>query len=73
MKWMNSLKIAVIENDITTISKLIKNVPEMTDLNEAKESLALIKEAILLVEFEKEQTLAAMNKLKQTKAFLNSH
>ncbi len=73
MKWMNNLKIAVVEKDIDIIGKLIKDVPEITDLNQAKESLALIKEAILIVENEKERTLAAMNKLKQTKAFLDSH
>ena len=72
MKWMNNLKIAVIENDITAIGKLIQNVPEINDLGQAKESLALIKEAILLVEEEKKKTLKTMQKLKQTKAFLSS-
>lgn len=72
MKWMNNLKIAVIENDITAIGKLIQNVPEINDLDQAKESLALIKEAILIVELEKEKTLKTMQKLKQTKAFLSS-
>jgi len=69
---MSSLKIAVIENDITAIGKLIKNVPEINNLDEAKASLALIKEAITLVETEKKEVLKTMNKLKQTKAFLSS-
>jgi len=72
MQWLNNLKIAVIENDITAIGKLIQNVPEINDIYQAQESLALIKEAILLVENEKEKTLKAMQKIKQTKAFLSS-
>jgi len=72
MQWLNNLKIAVIENDITAIGKLIQNVPEIRDIHQAQESLALIKEAILLVENEKMQTLQTMQKIKQTKTFLSS-
>jgi len=72
MQWLNNLKIAVIENDITAIGNLIKNMPKIDDLHQAKESLALIKEAISLVEVEKEKALKTMQKIKQTKAFLSS-
>lgn len=72
MQWLNNLKIAVIENDITAIGKLIQDVPNISNLDQAKESLALIKEAILLVEIEKKQTLKTMQKIKKTKAFLSS-
>jgi len=73
MKWTNSLKIAVIEEDITAIGKLIQNIPEISDLDKAQEALSLIKQAISIVEKEQSKALAAMNKIKQTKAFLNSH
>lgn len=71
-KWVNNLKIAVIEKNITAIDKLIQNIPEISDLNIARESIALIKQATLIVEAEKKQTLETMQKIKKTKAFLSS-
>lgn len=73
MNWITNLKLAVIEKDIVTIGKIIKDVPNIKDMAKAQETLALINEAILIVENEKSKALKAMNKLKQTKAFLESH
>lgn len=73
MNWTTDLKLAVIDKDITTIGKLIKDVPNIEDMAKAQEALALINEAISIVEDEKSKALIAMNKLKQTKAFLESH
>jgi hypothetical protein len=73
MKWINSLKIAVIEENITAIGKLMQSMPQISDLQEAQESLALISQAISLVEREQTKALDAMKKIKQTKAFLESH
>jgi len=72
MRWLNSLKISVINNDINNIGKLINEMPNITELAEAKEALALIKEAITIVDMEKQNTLNTLNKIKQTKAFLES-
>jgi len=73
MKWISDLKLAIIQKDITTIGKLIKDVPQITEMNEAKKTLALINEAINIVENEKSKALVTMNKIKQTKAFLESN
>ena len=69
---MNNLKIAVIENDIEHIGRLIQNVPSFTDLDEAKEALVLIQESIILVDTEKTKMMEIMKKIKQTQAFLQN-
>jgi len=73
MQWLNSLKLAVINKDINSIHKHISDIPEITDMANAQEALALIKESINIVEKEKENALEQINKIKQTKAFLNNH
>ena len=70
--WMNNLKVAIIENDIEHIGRLIQEVPTFTDLDEAKAALALIQESIRLVDIEKIKLVEVMKKIKQTKAFLQS-
>ncbi len=72
MQWPNNLKIAVIENDIVTIGKLIQNVPAFEDIDEAREALALIQESMKLVDEEKTKMIETMKKMKQTKAFLQN-
>ena len=72
MKWLNSLKIAIIEENINQIGTLIEELPTFDSKLEAQEALALLSEATKVVEHHKTKTLAAMNKIKQTKAFLNS-
>ncbi len=73
MKWLNKLKIAVIQEDITAISTLIKELPEFNDLEKAKEALALVGRAIEIVDLKKAETLKEMNKIKTIKEFvLNS-
>ena len=72
MQWPNNLKIAVIENDIVTIGKLIQNVPAFEDIDEAREALALIQESMKLVDEEKTKMIETTKKMKQTKAFLQN-
>ena len=72
MQWTNNLKIAVIENDIVTIGKLIQEVPAFEDIDEAREALALIQESMKLVDEEKTKMIETMKKMKQTKAFLQN-
>jgi len=69
---LNNLKIAVVDKNIENIGMLITNVPYITNMNEAQEALALINQAISIVEDEKLKTLEIMNKIKQSKAFLSS-
>ena len=73
MMWLNNLKIAVINKNIENINKLIIKIPEIKDLDNAQEALALIQESIYIVENEKEKALNEIKKIKQTKAFLDNH
>jgi len=74
LKWLNDLKIAVIEENIEKIEKLMNQFPNsFDDLAKANEALALTKKAIELVEIEKSKTLKEMKKIKKIKEFvLNS-
>ncbi len=72
MSWINDLKIAVIEEDIENITTIADSLPKFKDINDAKEALNLIQEAIKIIKSKKEETLDIMNKIKQTKAFLTS-
>ena len=72
MSWINDLKIAVIEEDIDNITAITDSLPKFKDMNDAKEALTLIQEAIKIIKSKKEETLDIMNKIKQTKAFLTS-
>ncbi len=72
LKWLNDLKLAIINQEINNIGELMKNIPSIEEMDEATEALALINEAIAIVEKERERTLKTMNKIKQTKAFLKS-
>ncbi len=71
MKWLSDLKIAIIEENIDEISKMIKTLPEFKDLDKAKEALSLVSEAINLANEKKEEMLKIMNKIRKTKEFLN--
>jgi len=72
MSWINDLKIAVIEEDIDNITSIADSLPKFQNMNDAKEALSLIQEAIEIVKNKKEETLDIMNKIKQTKTFLTS-
>ncbi len=71
MKWVNNLKIAIIEEDTDNISKVLDRLPNFKDLDEAKEALSLIQTALDLVKKKKQEVLETMNKIKKTKEFLN--
>ena len=73
MAWLNSIKIAIIEEDIEKIETLTKELPSFDSKQKAQEALALIGEAIKVVDSEKQKTLKTMKKIRQTKAFLESH
>ena len=70
MPWMSDLTLAIIEEDVATIGKLMQTPPSFEDIPTAERALALIALAIELVDKQKNETLATMQKIKQTKAFL---
>jgi archaellum component FlaC len=73
-KWLNSLKIAIINNDLNKIKQYSKrDVPYFDSINEAKEALSLIKEAISILEKEKKIVAKKLNSLKQTQKYTQSY
>ena len=72
MQWMNDLKVAIIEKNVSKIGQLIDDAPlfEKEEIEIKKEAFALISEAMTLLEKYKNETLTIMQKIKQTKAFL---
>ena len=72
MSWIETFTIAIVEENHTKIGKLIYEMPEFKDINEAKCARALIKEALHLMETEKNKTQDSMEKLKRTRAFITS-
>lgn len=73
MKWIEKLKLAVIERNVSQIETLsVQMVPKFESKAQAQEALALLQEAIQIVDDEKKKTLDTMNKIKKTKAFLSS-
>jgi len=77
-EWINSLKIAIINNDLKKIEEYSKrNIPEFSSIEEAKEALSLIKNATNILEKEKNKIKNKMNQIKQTQKykneFYNSH
>lgn len=72
MIWKNKFKVAIIDEDVVALEKLIYSIPKVDTVEEAKETLALIQEALIVVENAKEKTLQIMNKIKKTKSFLKN-
>lgn len=69
MKWLNDLKIAVIEENVEKIDLLTKEVPKFESIVRAKEALALINQAIAITDQKRSETLDVIKKLRQTKSF----
>ncbi len=71
MKWLNDLKIAVIEENIDKIEKLMNIFPDsFENTAKANEALALTKRAIEIIENKKAQTLKEMKKIKKIREFV---
>ncbi len=74
-EWINSLKIAIINNDLEKIKKYSKrDIPSFDSIEEAKETLSLIENATNILKKEKEKISKNMQALKQAKKFTqNNH
>jgi len=71
MKWLNSFKIAIIEEDVQKVDSLLNDVPEFKRIDDMREAFALISCA--KQKFENEQSIIQekMNKIKKGKKFLS--
>jgi len=72
MSWSNAFTIAIIEKNPKKMGKLIKEIPIITNVKEAKQAQALIQEALKIMKEEQAKTRDSMEKNKKTRAFLMS-
>ena len=68
----DALEIAIIEQDVDTISNLLDSMMEIEDVQEAKRALYLLAEASMLVSDLKDETAASMAQMKKNIDFLKS-
>lgn len=69
--WLGKLKVAVIENDVVSLQKLLSDVPQIKE-QEMQEALFLLKEATLQMQKLKDETLISMQQMKKNIAFLRA-
>jgi hypothetical protein len=67
--YLNELKIAVINEDIDKLQKLIDTAPEYNTLQEAQEIVAFLQQAVKFLQKEKNRLSAEMQKIKNLQKF----
>jgi len=70
--WIKELKLAIINDDLKTLDKLLSSIPEFDNLEDAKLAQNLIKEASLSLMEKRDKTRAIMQNLKNGKKFLEN-
>ena len=73
--WLNKLKIAIVQKDTDSISKLLDDISQIKDakkLEELQEASYLLQEASLLLNSLKDETLNSINQTKKSIDFLGS-
>jgi hypothetical protein len=69
--YLNELKVAVINEDIDKLQKLIDITPEYETIEEAREIVSFMREAIKLLQKEKNRLSIEMQKIKKLQKFNN--
>lgn len=69
MDYIKELKIAIINKDFEKLKELSISSFSFTNIKEAKEALALIKEAISILQKEKENLSNQMRQIKKLQKF----
>jgi hypothetical protein len=72
MNWINQLKVAVVQKDVLLLSKLLDDIPTLSDPKEIEMVLYLIEEAKKTVIELREETRLSMIKVKKNIDFLNA-
>ena len=70
--WLTKLKIAIVERNTNSISKLLEDIPHLEDKSEIQEAIYLLKEATLMVESLKNKTSSSMKQVRKNLDFLRS-
>ncbi|MCF6309513.1 MAG: hypothetical protein L3J19_03400 [Sulfurimonas sp.] len=70
--WLNKLKIAIVEKNTDALDRLLNEVPEFSDISDAKEAMHLLREALILMHTLKDETLGTIKQIKKNMDFLHS-
>ena len=68
-KYLNELKVAVINEDLKKLEQITKKEPVFETIEEAKEIQAYLKEAVKLLQKEKNRLFGEMQKIKNLQKF----
>jgi hypothetical protein len=71
-KYLNELKVAVINEDLKKLEELSNKAPQFDSIEEAQEIQAFLKRAINLLQKEKNRLAIDMKKIKDLQKFNNS-
>ncbi|NPA82574.1 MAG: hypothetical protein GXO31_08190 [Epsilonproteobacteria bacterium] len=71
MQWLNSFKIALIEEDTEKLKELISDMPCFEKLEDMQTAFSLISEAISLITQKRDQIKKDMDRLNKAKSFLD--
>ena len=69
--WLNKFKVALAQKDTDSIEKLLDEVPNFEDIEDAKKASFLFEEALKLFNTLKDETAASMKQLKKNIDFVN--
>jgi len=70
-QWIESIKLAIINEKIDDIIEYSKSIPSFDDLKQMQTAQALIKQASEIIKKEQDKLNIEMQKIKQIKSFLN--
>ncbi len=70
--WLNELKIAVSQEDVKMLDKLLSELPQLTNKEELNSAVILLDQAKEIMQEKKVETFKAMQQIKKNIDFLNS-
>lgn len=70
--WLKSLKIAIVEQNIELLDKLLSQIPHFNTKEELEQAICLLEEATNMMHLLREETRQTMIQLKKNLDFLRT-
>ena len=68
-QWINDFKLAIIDEDVNSIEKLLDTKISSTDMNELRQAKALMDDALTLMQNKKNKVAVQIQKIQKAKKF----
>lgn len=68
-QWINDFKLAIIDEDVNSIEKLLDTKISSTNMNELRQAKALMDEALTLMQNKKNKVAVQIQKIQKAKKF----